>query len=88
MVRFKPRLGTARQGVGHIQPGRPARDGDPATLTDRQLAQLMNYLEKIAFGGDQAKIQAVRRRAMLDAGIKVDTDPDAKAEAIATADEW
>jgi hypothetical protein len=70
-----------------------AWDGDPATLTDRQLDQLIKYFEQIALGGDEGKIEAIRRRAMLAAGVRVDLEPtsessEAPAEAVPTQDGW
>jgi len=68
-------------------------DGDPATLTDRQLDQLIKYFEQIALGGDEGKIEAIRRRAMLAAGVRVDLEPtsessEAPAEGVPTQDGW
>ena len=67
-------------------------DGDLATLTDQQLEKFSAYFERIAFGGDQAKIQAALTRARLEAGVVVDVEPTSesteKPAAVPTQDGW
>ena len=58
--------------LGMFTPVELPWDGDPASLTTSQLEQLCTYLERIAFGEDEAKIQAARTRAMLEAGLVVE----------------
>ena len=68
-------------------------DGDPATLTDLQLSQLNNYLERIVFGGDPIKIAAAKKQAMLEAGLVVDIESASESTqepqgAARAASEW
>lgn len=61
--------------LGMFNPRDLPWDGNPATLTDSQLEQLQKYLERLAFGGDEAQLQAARERAMLEAGLVVEIEP-------------
>ena len=47
-------------------------DGDPTTLTDQQLEQLTRYLESLAFHGDQAGLEAAKRRFLERAASVID----------------
>ena len=74
--------------LGMFTPVELPWDGDPTSLTTSQLDQLCKYLERIAFGEDEAKIQAARTRAMLEAGLVVEvTATEAPAEE-PTQDGW
>jgi hypothetical protein len=64
--------------LGMFTPSELAWDGDPATLTDRQMEELLRYLERIAFNGDQTKIAAARQQAWLEAGLVIDVEPEPK----------
>jgi len=79
--------------LGMFTPAELPWDGDPATLSDTQLDQLYRYLERIACGGDEAKIQAVHKRAMLEVGLVVEIEPTSEstqepAVSVPTQDEW
>jgi hypothetical protein len=41
-------------------------DGDLATLSDRQLDQLIGHLERLTFGDDIAALKAAKRKAFGD----------------------
>ena len=67
-------------------------DGDLATLTDQQLEKVSAYFERIAFGGDQAKLQAAHTQARLEAAVVVDVEPTSESteepESVPTQDGW
>lgn len=43
-------------------------NGDPSTLSDEQLGNLVGHLERIAFGEDKARLIEEKRRVMIEAG--------------------
>lgn len=60
-------------------------DGDPGSLPDDALARMTYYLERIAWGDDEAKLRMEQRRVLSEAGamtvdlepVKVDVDTNA-----------
>jgi hypothetical protein len=52
-------------------------DGDLSTLTDDQLRRMAEHFERLAFGQDQARLLAEKRRVLAAAGAVVDVEATA-----------
>ena len=74
--------------LGLFSPAELPWDGDPATLTDQQLATLDKYLARIAFGGDKEKEEAARAQIRKELGAASNTVIEATTEPEDDGDGW
>lgn len=50
-------------------------NGDLSAMTDEQLEAMTQYFERIGYSSDRAKLEADKRRALVEAGTVIDVQP-------------